>query len=81
MSLYVEHFAKDYDWCTEINIHRKDACTASEYVLWSDSLCGQQCIRKPIFTENIFGKVIYIYLDNFKTISDLCHFHGAKMIR
>ena len=33
MSLYVEHFADDYAWCKEINIHRKDACMADEYLL------------------------------------------------
>ena len=38
MSPYVEHFTEDYDWCTEINIHRKDASMASEYVLGLDSL-------------------------------------------
>ena len=58
MLLNVEHFAEDYNWCTEINIHRKDACMASEYVLCLDSLVWTAMIAGAGFYGNIFPEVI-----------------------
>ena len=58
MSPYVEHFTEDYDWCTEINIHRKDASMASEYVLGLDSLIWTAMIAGTGFYGDIFHEVI-----------------------